>query len=80
METTRIEIQAKQDTGYGKHEYDLLDAKGEYVGLLLGTETRKGIIWEIQEYTKAGNIGAILRIPATNLLGALVEARQFLIR
>lgn len=74
-------IEASQDQGYGKHEYDLKDLRsGQYVGLLLGTETREGIIWEIQEWKDGNRTGLLMRIPATNLLGALAEARQFLIR
>jgi len=71
-----IRIDAVQDNGYSKHEYDLLSTNG-YVGLMLGTETRNGIIWEIQEHVN-GNIGKILRLPAMTKAEALREARSFL--
>ena len=72
-----MKIEAVQDLGYGKWEFDLLGMNG-YVGLMIGTETRRGIIWEIQERTAAGNIGKILRLPAMSKAEALAEAESFL--
>lgn len=74
-------IEASQGQSYGKYEFDLRDLRtGEYCGLLLGTETRQGVIWEIQEWRQGNPTGSLMRIPATNLLDALVNARIFLIR
>jgi hypothetical protein len=72
-------IEAVQDQGYGKWEFDLLDMHG-YVGLMIGTETRQGIIWEIQERTPAGDTGAILRLPVMTKTEALKYAEMMLVK
>lgn len=69
-------IEAVQGLGYGKYEFDLLNEDG-YCGLLIGTETRNGIIWEIQEW-RNGNMGAILRVPAMTMEAVMSEVQSFL--
>lgn len=74
-------IEASQTPGQPWNEFDLKDlATGKYVGQLIGIETEKGICWSIEEWRGGNRTGSILRIPPTNLVGALIEARQFLIR
>lgn len=70
-------IEAVQDRGYGQHEYDLIDEDG-YVGLLLGTKTRFGIIWEVQEYTAEGNIGKVMRVPVMTFTQVMEDVQIFL--
>lgn len=71
-----IKIEAAQDQGYGKWEYDL-KIDGQYVGLMIGTETRGGVIWEIQRWRNGNPDGSIMRLPVTTFADALYDAEMF---
>lgn len=70
-------IHVKQDQGYGKWEFDLLNDSGEYVGLMIGTETREGKIWEIRRFHNGDFDGSIMRLPVMTMLEATANARIF---
>jgi hypothetical protein len=72
------QIEAVQDKGYGKHEYDILNADG-YCGLLIGTETRNGIIWEVQRYRNGNPDGSVMRLPVMSFEQAMQNAESFLV-
>lgn len=73
-----IGIAAEQGTGYGVFEYDILSADG-YVGLVLGTETRNGIIWEVQRWRDGNPDGSVMRLPAMPFESMMREAESFLL-
>lgn len=71
------EIHVKQEQGYGKWEFDLMDDDANYVGLMVGTETRNGKIWEIRRFRNGDFDGSIMRLPAMSMLEATKHARIF---
>jgi hypothetical protein len=71
-------IIAIQEPGYGEFEFDLKDVNTEeYIGLVLGTTTRNGLIWDIQKWRNGQPTGAIMRLPATSPSDALADAVMF---
>lgn len=70
-------IQGVRESCYGMFEWDLLDGSGNYVGLLLGTETRNGVIWEIQRWRDGRPDGSVARLAATSKIDALTTALSF---
>jgi len=72
-----MNIHVKQEQGYGKWEFDLMNDAGEYVGMMVGTETRNGKIWEIRRFRNGDFDGSILRLPAMTMLEATADAKIF---
>lgn len=72
-----IKIQAVQEAGYGMFEYDILDANG-YVGLVLGTETRGGMIWEVQRWRNGSPDGSVMRLSPCTFEEMMEAADSFL--
>lgn len=83
MSTQRIktigsQIIAINEDGYGNYEFDLKDVTtGKYIGLVLGTVTRNGIIWDIQKWRNGKPTGAIMRLPVETVTNALQDAAAF---
>lgn len=71
-----MRIEAVQGEGYGKYEFDLLGTDG-YVGLVIGTETRNGIIWEVQRWRNGNPDGSIMRLSAMSFEAMMVNADRF---
>lgn len=71
-----LKIAAVQGEGYGVLEFDLLDSVG-YCGLLLGTETRNGIIWEVQRWRDGNPDGSVMRLPVMTFEQAMINAESF---